>query len=582
MQPSQAQCRCNPFLSGYYSTAIVPSHSRLAIFARVLLLPLGLSLATVVGLGSYYETSDDTALAWLFSGVLAVKPVASVPLYFHAFGHLLAAAYSAAPGVPWLGLLLGGLLSAATVLMFAVLDRLLRPWLRPWPLALVLVVFFGLAWTEHWLWFSHARVALLLAGMALLFAAQRPARRWALLLALASVGAAWLMRSSLAVLGFGAVLPAAFLLAGSWRRAAPLLLSVALLLALATGTAALLRTPTEAHTQARDGYFARILDFEQLQPAPTTTADSLGTSALALWLMGDSTVVNEALGRRAYRFNVPEFWGHQVPAKLGSRAGLLIRDYFPLLLALVATAILAANRSPNRKIWCWLVQLGFIGVLIVLAGLLKLPPRLALPLLDVWLLTNLVYWLRAEAAADHFAVDNPPKAAFGLLFPPLVRRLALAVLLVVGLLYGAKTLHRRHVLGQERGRHEQALAEIGQRTGGSVRVLAGTSDLLKSLSPFRTYPVGAGPVLMLTGWPAHDPSQRALRQALAGSPDQTTCLRRLAAPGRPVRWLLSVETADWLNRRFRYQPGTGPVVQLVPGSALVADTSLRFYRPAFR
>ena len=557
-------------------------HSRVAIFARVVLLPLALVLATVAGLGCYNEASDDAALAWLFSGVLALRPVASVPLYFHGFGQVLAVAYAAMPGVPWFGVLVGGLLSGATVLAFAVLDRLLRPWLRPLPLTLVLVSFFGVAWVEHWLWFSYVRVALLLAGMALLFAAQRPARRWALLLALASVGAAWLMRPSLAVLGFGAVLPAAFLLAGSWRRAAPLLLSVALLLALATGTAALLRTPTEAHTQARDGYFARILDFEQLQPAPTTTADSLGTSALSLWLMGDSTVVNEALGRRAYRFNVPEFWGHQLPVKIGSRARLLIRDYFPLLLALVATAFLAAIRSPNRKIWLWLVQLGFIGVLILFAGLLKLPPRLALPLLDVWLLTNLIYWLRAEAAADHFSADNPPEAAFGLLFPQLLRRLRPAVLVVVGLLYGAKTLHRRHVLGQERGRHEQALAEIAQRTGGTVRVLAGTSDLLKSLSPFRTYPVGAGPVLMLTGWPAHDPSQRALRQALAGSPDQTTCLRRLAAPGRQVRWLLSVETADWLNRRFRYQPGAGPVVQLVPGPALVADTTLRFYRPDFR
>ncbi|MEL5996831.1 hypothetical protein, partial [Hymenobacter segetis] len=94
----------------------------LAPRVRTVLLPLALSVATVLGLGSYYETNDDATLAWLFSGVLALKPVPSVPLYLHGYGHLLAAAYTAAPGVPWLGLLLGTLLVAATVLTFAVLD----------------------------------------------------------------------------------------------------------------------------------------------------------------------------------------------------------------------------------------------------------------------------------------------------------------------------------------------------------------------------------------------------------------------------------------------------------------------------
>ncbi|MDB5234585.1 MAG: hypothetical protein JWR44_1578, partial [Hymenobacter sp.] len=99
----------------------MPNHSRFAIFARVVLLPLGLVLGTVAGLGSYYEASDDTSLAWLFSGVLALKPVPSVPLYFHGWGHLLAAAYTAVPGVAWFGVLLGGLLGWATMLTFAVL-----------------------------------------------------------------------------------------------------------------------------------------------------------------------------------------------------------------------------------------------------------------------------------------------------------------------------------------------------------------------------------------------------------------------------------------------------------------------------
>ena len=109
----------------------MPIHTRRAILFRVVLLPLVLMLGTVAGLGSYYETSDDSTLAWLFSGVLALKPVPSVPLYFHGYGHVLAAAYAAIPGVSWFGWLLGGLLAWATVLAFAVLDRWLRPLLPP-------------------------------------------------------------------------------------------------------------------------------------------------------------------------------------------------------------------------------------------------------------------------------------------------------------------------------------------------------------------------------------------------------------------------------------------------------------------
>jgi hypothetical protein len=236
----------------------VPRHSRLAILLRVLLLPLGLIVGTVAGLGSYYEASDDTSLAWLFSGIVALKPVASLPLYFHGYGHGLAAAYAAVPGVAWFGLLLGLLLAGATVLACAVLDRLLRPYLQPGALALALVAFFGMAWLEHWLWFSYVRVALLLAATAVLFAGQRPGQRWALAVGLLGLGAAWLMRPSQAVLGLVAALPGAVWLAGGWRRIVPVVAGGAVLIALATGVAALRQTPPEARMQARDKYFARI------------------------------------------------------------------------------------------------------------------------------------------------------------------------------------------------------------------------------------------------------------------------------------------------------------------------------------
>ena len=557
-----------------------------------MLLPLLLALAVVLGLGSYFETSDDGTLAWLFAGVLTLKPVTSVPLYLHGYGHLLAAAYTAAPAGPWLGLLLAALLAAATALWFAVLERLLRPWLHPGWLVLALMLFFGLAWLEHWLWFSHARVGLLLAAGGVLFAAQRPGRRGPLMLCLAALLAAWLIRPGLAGLACVAVLPAVRLLAGSWQRAAPLLLGAGLLLGLAFGVAARNQTAAENRVQARDARLACILDYELMRPTPRTAADSLGTAAVSCWLLGDSAVVDPVLRGPVYHFDAADFIGRVVPAKLQLRAGQLLRDYFPMLLALLATAGAMLYVRPASRGF-WLVQLGFMAGLGGLAGILKLPPRLALPLLDCWLLTNLIFWLQApkptsvatsDVAAATFETGNGFQVAtstkhgakhaselqqrrftqpFWLSLPPLRRFCTIALLFAIGGLYAAKTWHRHQMLQRERQRHENALVPLGRRAG-RVRVLAGTNDYLKSLSPFRTYFLGPGPVLQLTGWPAHDASQAHLRRVLTGAADQAECLRRLARRERAdaeVVWVLTPETAQWLNRRLGVG---GPHLESVP------------------
>lgn len=102
-----------------------------------------------------------------------------------------------------------------------------------------------------------------------------------------------------------------------------------------------------------------------------------------------------------------------------------------------------------------------------------------------------------------------------------------------------------------------------------MRVLAGTNDWLKSLSPFRAYSIGPGPVLLLTGWSAHDASQVCMRRALTGTPDQTECLRRLVrlrsySTPPEVVWVLTPATAHWLSRRFRLD---GPRLLLYPAAA---------------
>ena len=557
------------------------------MFARVVLLPLSLALAVVLGPGSYFETNDDGTMAWLLAGVLGPGPAASLPLYLHGYGRALAAGYAAAPEVPWLGLLLGGMLAAATLLWFAVLDKLLRPHLRPGWLLLALALFFALAWLEHWLWFSHARVALLLAAGGVLFAAQRPGHRAPLLLGLAALLAAWLVRPGLASLGALAALPAAGYLAGSWRRAAPGLLGAGLLLALAFGLNRLRQTPADARAQARDAGLTRILDYGLLRPHPRTLTDSLGTAAIGAWLPGDTALVDAALRGRVYRFEPAEFFGRVVPAKLALRGRLLLRDCFPVLLALLATVVPALRRGRGGGGRFWLVQLAFAAGLAGLAGILKLPPRLALPLLDCWLLTNLVFWLRAPegstgaplpfevpgrgqpagqrqfaSLAGHPRIGLwPVRPALGRQAPPppVLRLLWLAgvgLVLAVVVLYTAKTAHRQQVLRQEQRQNQAALRLLRRRSSGAVRILAGTNDLLKSLSPFRSYSPGPGPLLQLSGWPALGAAQTDLRQALTGTRDQTECLRRLARgagrrPRQPVWWLLTPDAAQWLNRRFR-------------------------------
>ena len=165
-----------------------------------------------------------------------------------------------------------------------------------------------------------------------------------------------------------------------------------------------------------------------------------------------------------------------------------------------------------------------------------------------------------------------------------MRFLCLGLVIVVTGLYAGKTWHRQQVLRLEQHRHESALAAIRQQAG-RVRVLAGTNDWLKSLSPFRTYSLGPGPVLLLTGWNAYDASQASLRQDITGTPDQTECLRRLANRPNigatvPVLWVLTPETAAWLGRRS----GIGsPRLLLFPQRPLLppgSDSSAWLYRAA--
>ena len=563
----------------------MPSHSRLAIFAHVLL-PLALVLASVAGLGSYYETNDDGLFTLLLRGQAASAPVADLHLYFHGFAWLWASLYTRWPGLPWFGLTLYALLLLAFTLLFVVLDRAARPRLRPGGRVVLLAGFYFIALLETVYWFNYSRVPLLLAGAGLLYALQRangPAlvRRWALLVGLGVVVVAGLLRPSMALLGLLAVVPAAAWLPADspgedsdgrqfvgprWWPFAPAAMRVlcwfaALVLG---GTLALSLSPAPAETRylrRLDTLLVELNDYHLRRPMPATTADTLALRGIQRWwLVADSTIFNPALFARATRLDGPHFVTQVLPGKVVASGWLLVRDYFPVLLALLFVGIegeKARRRStPMRWPWYW-SYIGFAALLFGLAMLLKLPPRLAGPLLALFLASQIAGVLR-------YAVRISQR----------VQRLGLLFGVFVGLIYAAKTAHRVQLLRREQQLRGEFLARLQTQAGLRLVAVAGLETSLKSLSPFHNY--GPARVMLLNGWPTLDPSQPHFRQLLSGHRDLSAAVHYLAADST-VLWLMPPAFVPFYNNYLAHTarlPAPGLHFQRRTASWPVADTAL--------
>ncbi|SHK50620.1 hypothetical protein [Hymenobacter psychrotolerans] len=502
------------------------------LFRRVLL-PALLLLAVGYGLGGYFETNDDAAIILLLRGTAAAAPVTNLHLYFHGLSAVLAWLYEAAPAWPWYALLLYGLLYVATAGAFTVLDRLLTPRLPAGLGTALLVLFFLTAWLEHGFWFNYVRVAILLAGVGVLLAAQRPASRLALVLGLLAFGVGWLIRPSAAVLGLLAVVPGAWWLSG--RRSLPALAGAAGLALLGAALLSGTRSPQSAAYRQLDVLKSNLNDYQLYRPLPRTAADSLGIAAVQNWLLSDSTLTNEALFQRAGTLHLPFFLQHTAPAKLAQVLRQLPRDYFPVLLLQGALLVLAAGQGHHRSFW--LVQFAYIVALLALGAVLKLPPRLALPLLNCWALSSLVYVFRADGVPD------ARRAAL----------VVLAVLVVAAVPYMLKTLHRRQVLLAEQQTNNRLRREQAQSAGLLV------TDFLpyKSANAFHNPDSQPARMLLLAGWTSADPSQTRWRQALTGTRFFPESLQRLGPRGAAVRWFLTPAGAAVLNRQLRAQlPGS--------------------------
>ncbi|MBO0358932.1 hypothetical protein J0X19_13320 [Hymenobacter sp. BT186] len=527
------------------------------------MLPALLLLAAGWGLGCYFETNDDPAIILMLRGTTAATPVGNLHLYFHGFSNLLAALYHTWPALPWYGLVLYGLLYVATVLVFTVLDRLLVRRVPPSKLTALLILFFLTAWLEHGLWFNYVRVPVLLAGAGVLFAAQSPRRRSALVVGVVVFGLSWLIRPSIAVLGLLLAVPGACWLSG---RRAGLIIAAAVLWAVGGAVVLnMLRTPQASALRTIDVPKANLNDYQLLRPVPRTATDTLGLQSVRAWMMADSTLVTEALFQRATRFDLDYFLRHTAPAKLRVLLSLVLRDYFPLLLLqAVLWAWVAMSTQVAGRRWFWLVQCGYIGLVLMLGVGLKLPPRLGLPVFDFWALSNLIFVFRAASAAPE-------------------RRLVavLAVLAVAAVPYTYKTLHRRTVLQAER-QHNQQLRQ--RLTAALPPTALLVTDVLpatyKSASPFRNPDARPAKMLMLTGWTTADPSQAAWRQQLTGTRNFAAGMRHLAQQGATVRWLLTPHVANLLNQQVQTLPAVN-AISLLPDYKLFTQPTdtIWYYQP---
>lgn len=520
----------------------------------MVVLPALLLLAAGCGLGCYYETNDDLAITQLLRGASAGAPVTDLHLYFHGLAKLLALGYKAAPGWPWYGLVLYSLLYLATVAAFAVLDQLLRPRVSAVWLTLGLVLFFAVAWLEHGLWFNYSRVPILLSGTGVLLAAQLGRHKRFVVLGLCMVGVAWLIRPSMAMLGLLAAAPGAWWLGGKLGGR---------VLALAVGglvvgsvALALTNTPETATYRTLDVFKSNRNDYQLYHALPRTSADILGVQALDNWLLGDSVTVNEAFFRRAMRFDLGRFTQHQAPIKLRVVGALLLRDYFPLLLGQVVLGWLVWRRGKLRAFW--LIQLAYAALVLGLGIVLKLPPRVGLPLMDLWVLSNLAYVLTCV---------KPRLSARA------VRVMGVCALVAVAL-YGYKTLHRVVVLRRERAAHEAYLTQVRRIVDNRIIVTAGLETAYKGLSPFKVYDVSQRPILSLVGWTTLDPANAALRKQLTGTRDLPVALQRLTK--RPdVAWLLTPPMARFLAYYLPARTGLNHQTwRFKPQSRLSPDTLL--------
>lgn len=490
-------------------------------------LPALLLLGTWGSFGCYFESNDDVAISQVLRGETALTPTTNLHLYFHGLAYLLATLYQLAPTFPWYGLLLYLLLYGSLVLAYQLLVDLLAPKLALRYLVGCLLLVYGFGWLETAVLMNFTRLPILLVGTGVLYGTNQRAHWLPLLIGGTFVTLGWSIRPSAAALGWAVALPGCWWLA-RWRAVIPVV-SAGLLLAVLTAIVLATYSPVELAYRRMDVLLANYLDYELYSPHPQTPQDSLGLLAIQNRAFADSTVLTERLFTHSIAFDWAPFLHQTLRHKVYSSYSMFRVNYLWLILFLFVIGVGALIGSRGRQRGEFLAaHMAFAILLLCLTVGLKLPTRLASPLLSIWILCTLLY---VSSYCSH-----------------MLRPTALGWVLLGGILIG----HSRKLwIPSKLFRHHQAENEEYMRQVYSVArnrtlVVGGVEWAYQYLSPFKTYELSDSPALTLMGWLALEPSVGDLRQQMSGTRDFEQSLITLAADPKTL-WLLQPYYVSYLN-----------------------------------
>ena len=545
--------------------------TRLASWAwfRVLLLPLLLIVSAGNLLGIHYESNDDYVMELLLRGTAAAAPVGNLHLWWHGWSHVLAAAFQAAPTVPWYGLLCYGMTTVALMCFFYAIEEVgealeLQGFIR---LTAELLIF-ATAFVYNVMQMNFTRPAFLLGAGAGLLAlvgllvrrirpvADGPTRLDYWWLALPVLLAGWLVRTDAGMLGLALVLPLGLLVP---RRAVALRIASLVVVVLIPYLAiAANRAPAETHYLKINADRARVADYHNYTAHLQTPTDSLAfQSIVSYWGLPDTALVN------------PHFYHTALPAGStltvikqnateGIAPAIVVIGYrwFAAFFLLGLVAVSAWRRwwhsaTARQTGLTWLVYNGYFWALFLgITVFFHMVARILYPALTVYTLVNLLMLGLAVGPVPGLTVRHVAKWQL----------LGATVCLVAVALHGRFLWNLRREAAELQSINEHYLAGIAAATENKVLVNQGMYIAFDALSPLRCYPIGEHrKLLMLTGWAAFDPSQPALYKSLTGHADLPGALAVLVQQQHTV-WALPGYFAPFFSRYWRLR-GLEPALQ---------------------
>ncbi len=513
---------------------------------------------TVV-MGSYYETTDDMLLTLILRGVFSEQPVGNLHIAFHGISHLLAFCYRLLPEVPWYGLFLFFCFYLTLVLIFRLVFKLGRRIFSNEQIAFLVTFLFLGGLADTLLSFHYSRVALLLASASFLtyaFDSKEPGSRHTRILLICGIGLllALCISTGAAVLGLALALPGALRVPGrtgvDFRNLVTSLVPFALVGILFYSLNVLTRSDDEIaylrQVQRLESYedyglyYFRTVD-RAADPRAYAVKDAIREG-----MLGDRVAVNEPFFARAGGYEWGKFLAGRAPSKLTEAIKRISKDYFLLLsfnLLIVAYSF-SKLKSRTRRRLLILTQVWVVGLLLIIAAIFKLPPRLASPSLFVLLLINITFFLRHR----RFQKPTLPLWLWGAILVALT-----------GHIYRSGT--RMQTMHDHQRENEQFLVSLQRRFQGQLLVTAGLEEYLAYLSPWEEYAFGSTKLLPLTGWYTLSPEYREYVLALTGQKQFEKIIETLSRRPKTL-WISPIGFEDRLNDLLRTVHGTD--IQLVP------------------